>query len=99
MIAGDLPEAHDTTDSAIVEREDGSFLVDGRVDILELSDALGCRFEEGSFHTAAGLVLNELGRFPREGQIVRIGPFDVEVIDMDERRIDKLLFRRVRNRH
>jgi putative hemolysin len=97
MIAGDLPEEHDTTGSAIVRREDGSWLVDGRADLVELSDALGERFEEGSFHTAAGLVLNELGRFPREGQVVRIGGFDVEVIDMDVRRIDKLLFRRVRN--
>jgi putative hemolysin len=95
MIAGDLPEEHDTTGSAIVRREDGSWLVDGRTDLVELGGALGEHFEEGSFHTAAGLVLNELGRFPREGQVVRIGGFDVEIIDMDVRRIDKLLFRKV----
>ena len=96
MIAGDLPEEHDTTGSSIVRREDGSWLVDGRADLVELSDALGEHFVEGSFHTAAGLVLNELGRFPREGEVVRIGGFDVEVIDMDVRRIDKLLFRHAR---
>lgn len=95
MIAGDLPESHDEPGSAIIPRDDGSFLVDGRVDLVELGGVLGWPFEEGSFHTAAGLVLNELGRFPREGEVLRLGPFEVEVIDMDERRIDKLLFRRV----
>lgn len=94
MIAGDLPEAHDTPGAAIVEREDGSFLVDGRVDLVELSDRLEDRFEEGAFHTVAGMVLHHLGRFPVEGEKVRLGRYEVEVIDMDERKIDKLLFRR-----
>lgn len=96
MIAGDLPEAHDTPGAAIVAREDGTYLVDGRVDLVELGDVLEEPFKEGAFHTVAGLVLHRLGRFPTEGEKVAIGRFEVEIVDMDERRIDKLIFRRTR---
>jgi putative hemolysin len=93
MIAGDLNESHDDDRLMIVRREDGSFLVDGRADLVELGDAIGEDFETGSgFHTVAGLILHRLGRFPKEGEIVTLGRFSVEIIDMDERRIDKLLF-------
>ncbi len=94
MIAGDFPEGHDKATAAIVKREDGSFLVDGKADLLELGDVLGEEFDGGSFHTAAGLVLNHLGRLPKEGEVVVIGGYEAEVIDMDGRRIDKLLIRK-----
>ena len=92
MIAGDFNESHDEPGESILLREDGSFLVDGKTDIVELSDALQDEFDDGGYHTAAGLVLHRLGRLPEEGETVTIGRFRVEVIDMDQRRIDKLLF-------
>lgn len=99
MIAGDFDEAHDAdTPGAIARREDGSFLVDGRADVDELAKALNADFAETSnFHTAAGLVLHEIGRLPTEGDVFEIGGYRVEVIDMDDRRIDKLLFTRLEN--
>jgi putative hemolysin len=94
MIAGDFPESHDEPGATIVRRKDGSFLVDGKADLVDLGRALNEDFDDiRGFHTAAGLVLEALGRFPKEGELVRIGRFEVEIIDMDERRIDKLLFR------
>ncbi|HEY9236296.1 MULTISPECIES: hemolysin family protein [Phenylobacterium] len=97
MIAGDFDEGYEGEGSqTIVEREDGSFLVDGRTEVDELAKTLGADFEETShFHTAAGLVLHEIGRLPAEGDVFEIGAFRVEVIDMDDRRIDKLLFTRL----
>ncbi|WP_018083998.1 hemolysin family protein [Asticcacaulis benevestitus] len=93
MIAGDLNEAHDDERLMIVRREDGSFLVDGRADLVELGDVVGEDFEIGpGYHTVAGLILHKLARFPKEGEIVTLGRFKVEIVDMDERRIDKLLF-------
>ncbi|OYX34720.1 MAG: hypothetical protein B7Y99_04900 [Caulobacterales bacterium 32-69-10] len=96
MIAGNFHEAHDEDlGEDIVRRADGSMLVDGRTDLVELGHALGETFDDHKgFHTAAGLVLHHLGRIPSEGEVVRIGRFQVEVVDMDERRIDKLLFHR-----
>jgi len=94
MIAGDFPESHDDTETRILRREDGTWLVDARLDIQELNDALGEAFEaEGGYHTVAGLILDRLGRIPREGEIVELGGFDVEIVDMDGSRIDKVILK------
>ena len=94
MIAGDFPEDHDETDTRMLRREDGSWLVDARLDIQELNDGLGEAFEaEGGYHTVAGLILDRLGRIPREGEIIELGGFDVEIVDMDASRIDKVIFK------
>ncbi|MDZ4371052.1 MAG: hemolysin family protein [Phenylobacterium sp.] len=93
MIAGDFPEGHDNPDASIVRLEEGVWRVDGKADLMELSDMLDEPFEPGGFHTAAGLVLNHLGRFPQEGETVRIGRYNVEVVEADERRVEKLIFR------
>lgn len=93
-IAGDFDEPHDVAGSHILQREDGSYLVDGRADVFELSDVLKDPSLKGSsFQTAAGLVLHQLGRFPVEGETFRVGKFFVEIVDMDDRRIDKLIIR------
>jgi putative hemolysin len=93
MIAGDFNESHDEPNADIIKREDGSWLVDGRTDIDELADELGEEFgETDGFHTVAGLVLHKLSRVPDEGEVLQLGRFEVEVLDMDDRRIDKLLF-------
>ncbi|WP_200943754.1 MULTISPECIES: hemolysin family protein [unclassified Brevundimonas] len=98
MIAGDFDEGHDDAEVNVRQREDGSWLVDGQTDIDELSDALGEDFGEAEgFHTIAGLVLHQLSRVPHEGEILQLGRFEVEIIDMDDRRIDKLLFKQVIN--
>jgi putative hemolysin len=95
MIAGDFPEGHDDDNNVVLPRDDGSFLVDGRTEIDDLCRALDAEFGEASgFQTAAGLVLNRLGRLPREGEVFEMSGWRVEVVDMDERRIDKLLFRK-----
>ncbi len=96
MIAGDFPEAHDQQTPNIVARGDGTFLVDGRTSVDELAERLQMNVEEeASFHTVAGLVLHDLGRFPEEGETLELAGYRIEIIDMDERRIDKLLFTRL----
>ena len=76
----------------ILRRPDGSLLVDGRVSVEELADRLGLDDVGGEFHTAAGLALERLARIPVEGDTFDIGDWCGEVIDMDGKRIDKLLF-------
>ena len=99
MIAGDFDEGHDDVEAWIRQREDGTWLVDGQTDLEELADTLGEDFGEADgFHTVAGLVLHQLSRVPDEGEILQLGRFEVEVIDMDDRRIDKLLFKQLVNK-
>ena len=96
MIAGDFDEGHDEEEAYIRPLGDGAWLVDGQTDLDELCDVLGEDFgEQEGFHTVAGLVLHQLSRVPDEGEILQLGRFEVEVVDMDDRRIDKLLFRQV----
>ncbi|MDO9609970.1 MAG: hemolysin family protein [Brevundimonas sp.] len=94
MIAGDFNEGHDEEQAWIHQRADGSWLVDGQTDLDELADKLGEDFgEHEGFHTVAGLILHQLSRVPDEGEVVQVGRFEVEVVDMDDRRIDKLIFK------
>ena len=89
-------EAHDE-DALVVEREDGSLLVDGGLHIDELRELTGERLadaEEHDYHTAAGLVIAHFGRIPHVGEHFRIGLWRVEVVDLDGPRIDKLLLQR-----
>lgn len=91
-IAGQLPEEHQQMAESIVRRPDGSWLVEGRAPIAELADKLGLKEVPGEFHTAAGLVLDQLARIPIKGDRFEFGGWRIEVIGMDSKRVDKLLF-------
>ncbi|MCA0400750.1 MAG: hemolysin family protein [Proteobacteria bacterium] len=93
-ITGDIPEEHETESRAIIAREDGSFLVDGRTEIDMLEERLAIEVaEDARFRTVAGLALEVFGRIPADGDSADFGNWIIEIMDMDGRRIDKLLFR------
>ncbi len=80
---------------AIHEREDGSLLVSGWMAADEFTERLGIpRDLAGDYETVAGLVLNQLHRLPQLGDKVEAGGWLFEVLDLDGRRIDKLLVTR-----
>ncbi len=80
---------------AIVEREDGSFLVSGWMSADEFCERLGLPLElAGDYETVAGLVLNQLHRLPVLGDHFTREGWRFEVIDLDDRRIDKILVSR-----
>ncbi len=90
-------EEHDE-EALVVEREDGSLLVDGGLHIDELRELTGERLsdaEEHDYHTAAGLVIAHFGRIPHVGEHFPLGLWRVEVVDLDGPRIDKLLLQRL----
>jgi putative hemolysin len=94
-VIGEVPPGDLPPEPAIVRREDGSWLVDGRIGKDELRDLLKVPRlpgeERGSYHTLAGFVLARLGRLPATGERFDWGGYRFEVVDMDERRIDKVL--------
>lgn len=94
-ITGDIPEEHEVTTQAIIARADGTYLVDGRASLSELEETLRVEApDDARFHTVAGLALEVFGKIPAEGDVARLDEWTIEVIDMDGRRIDKLLFKR-----
>jgi putative hemolysin len=94
-VTGQILEASDRA-ASMLHREDGSWLVDGRVRVADAERAVGAHDWSGrSYTTVAGLVLDRLGRVPTAGERVAVGRFTLEVVDMDGRRIDKLLISRL----
>lgn len=93
-IVGDLPQQN-LEDYEIVEREDGSFLVDAQIPFYDFLS----RFEktewmhegEQEFDTLAGFILHILERIPVTGDKMEWKGFTIEIIDMDAQRIDKVL--------
>ena len=93
-IVGDLPQ-HDLQDYEIIEREDGSFLVDAQIPFYDFLT----RFEkadwmnegEQEFDTLAGFILHALERIPETGEHFEWKGFGIEIMDMDGHRIDKVM--------
>jgi putative hemolysin len=95
-LVGEIRDEHDGDgDSDFVVREDGSWLVDGSVSLDDLFERLAIRDPGGSrdYSTVSGLVLDELERIPRVGDAFEWNSLSIEVVDMDGRRIDRLLIR------
>ena len=93
--AGGEPE-----DAWAVQREDGSWLVDGLIPVPELKDRLELRDDlpdedRGRYNTLAGFVMLLLGRLPRTTDVVEWGGWRFEVVDLDGKRVDKVLVSRI----
>jgi putative hemolysin len=96
-LVGEIHDEHRQADAhAFVQREDGSWLVDGSVAVDDLVDRFGLKGDPlpRDYTTISGLVLAELERIPAAGDVVSWRGLRIEVIDMDGRRIDKLLVAR-----
>lgn len=80
----------------VVMREDGSLLVAGWMPVDEFADRIGLTLKpDRDFETVAGLVIDTMGSLPDVGAHVTLGGWRIEVVDLDGRRIDKLLVQKV----
>jgi len=94
-IVGDLPSAEDEEEPQVVERADGSWLLDGALDISDFKELVNRRElpdeASGSFHTLGGFVMHYLQHIPRTGESFVWSGLKLEVMDMDGKRVDKML--------
>ncbi len=88
-----LPD--DPEESWAVQREDGSWLLDGHIPVPELKDCLTLHSvpeeERGRYHTLSGMIMLLLGRVPKEADVVEWEDWRFEVVDMDGKTLDKVL--------
>ena len=94
-LVGEIHDEHRRETAEFVQREDGSWLVDGGASVEDLADRLGIKLDAvpRDYSTVSGIVLAELERIPATGDTLRWHGLSIEVVDMDGRRIDKLLIR------
>jgi putative hemolysin len=90
------PESGD--DAWAVRREDGSWLMDGLIPVPEIKDRLEIKDlpeeDRGRYNTLAGMIMLLLGRLPRTTDAVEWGDWRFEVVDLDGKRVDKVLVSR-----
>jgi putative hemolysin len=81
------------------QREDGSWLLSGAMPVDEMADKLGITLpERRSYETVAGFLLTHLQHLPNTGERIEAGGWCFEVVDLDGRRIDKVLASRIKGR-
>jgi len=94
-IIGDVPIPGESFEPQVVQREDGSYLFDGQLQIDMLKDILDLDElpdeEHAGFQTLGGFMMNQLGEIPSAGQHFEWEGLRFEVVDMDGRRVDKVL--------
>ncbi len=96
-LVGEVPDEDDATDETIVRRADGSWLVDGLLAADELKERLGSSGlplhdeEAADYQTVGGMVMAALGRVPSACDRFEWEAYSFEVLDMDGRRVDKVL--------
>ncbi len=93
-IVGEMPAASQTLDPSVVQRADGSWLLDGMLLVEEFKDVLGLTElpgeSENLYETLGGFVVTMLGRIPISGDAFDLDQYHFEVVDMDARRVDKV---------
>jgi len=94
-LVGDIPSVEDEDEPQAVQREDGSWLLDGMLPVEEFFELF--KIEElstehkGSYHTMGGFVITNLGKIPTAADHFEWNGLRVEVVDMDGNRVDKVL--------
>ncbi|MBI4724813.1 MAG: HlyC/CorC family transporter [Rhodomicrobium sp.] len=93
-ITGELPGAEAELEPSAMQREDGSWLLDAQMPVFEVERVLGVTglaVDDAEYTTLAGFVLTQLGHIPPVGESFRWKNWRFEVVDLDGRRIDKVL--------
>ncbi len=92
-IVGDIPTEKEIQAPPVVQRDDGSWLIDGLLTLDEFEALFPIRSfpEEGSYQTIGGFMVYMLGEIPAAGDVVKWGGYRFEIMDMDGYRVDKVL--------
>lgn len=96
-LVGKLPDINE--EPVIIKRKDNSWLIDGQCEFYYFLEYFNLEdlYAEYKYNTLSGLILDKLGYIPKSGEIVLWNDFSIEIVDMDNTRIDKLLIRKNNN--
>lgn len=99
-IIGDIKDEYDAEESLLVEEQDGSVIVDARLNLCELEDHYDMdEIPRAQFDSVGGLLLHELGRLPEVGESITSCGLKFEVLNSDKRAIHSVKVTRIDNAH
>jgi CBS domain containing-hemolysin-like protein len=91
-LVGDLHDEFDAEEEPAIVRVDGTrWLVDGQTNVDVVSERLGMDVPDGEYVTLGGLLFERFGHIPAEGEQVRVGDWDLRVVEMDKRRVAQVV--------
>jgi CBS domain containing-hemolysin-like protein len=91
-LVGDLHDEFDQIEEARIVRVDGQrWLIDGQTNVDDVRERLGVDIAEGEYVTLGGLLFSRFGHIPEEGEEVRVGDWDLKVVEMDKRRVAQVV--------
>jgi putative hemolysin len=95
-LVGEIKDEYDSEAEPIVREDDGAFIVQARVNVDRVEEALGASLSvEQGVGTVGGLVAKAFGRIPKPGERTEHAGFTVEVLDADRKRVKRVRFRRI----
>ena len=95
-IVGDMPDGDEDDDPPVVQRSDGSWLLDGMMPLDEFRDLFELlSLPEADIHTLAGLVVTHLGHIPRVGESFDSWGLHFEIVEMDRNRVNRIVVKRL----
>jgi len=101
-IVGDIPNSGEEPELEVVEHEDGTLLLDGMIPVEELEDMIDINAlpdeERAGYQTLGGLMMSQIGGIPSAGQHFEWQGYRFEVVEMDGRRVDKVLVTPMQNK-
>jgi magnesium and cobalt transporter len=96
-LVGDLHDEFDEAEEPDAIRVDATrWLLDGRANVDDISERLGVGLPEGEYVTLGGFLFDAFGHIPEEGERLQLGDWELRVVQMDRRRVAKVVARRNR---
>jgi magnesium and cobalt transporter len=91
-LVGDLHDEFDDVDEAHIVRVDNTrWLIDGQTNVDDVRERIGIDIPDGEYVTLGGLLFERFGHIPVEGESVRVGDWDMRVVEMDKRRVAQVV--------
>jgi CBS domain containing-hemolysin-like protein len=91
-LVGDLHDEFDEDEEALIVRVDNTrWLIDGQTNVDDVRERIGIEIPDGEYVTLGGLLFERCGHIPAEGEAVRVGDWDMRVVEMDKRRVAQVV--------
>jgi putative hemolysin len=95
-IVGEIQDEYETEEADIEKNPEGDIIALGKADIDELEEILGMKLSGEGFESIGGMILNELGKVPRKGDIIKVKGLNITVLEVEGRKIEKVKIRKIK---